>query len=92
MQTTNVNNDKKNAERVRNGRKKHWSHWQELHELIEAENLTEEFVRSMRNPNTVQKTTADVNKIEQWLLSKNESRDLCDVPPAEINNYLAHFL
>ena len=67
-------------------------HWQELHELIEAENLTEEFVRSMRNPSTVQKTTADVNKIEQGLLSKNESRDLCDVPPAELNNYLAHFL
>ena len=48
----------------------------ELDELIEAENSTEEFVRSMRNPNTVRKTTADVNKIEQWLLSKNESRDL----------------
>ena len=45
----------------------------------------------MRNPNTVRKTTADVNKIEQWLLSKNESRDLCDIPPAELNNYLAHF-
>ena len=42
----------------------------ELDELIEAENSTEEFVRSMRNPNTVRKTTADVNKIEQWLLSK----------------------
>ena len=42
----------------------------ELDELIEAENSTEEFVRSMRNSNTVRKTTADVNKIEQWLLSK----------------------
>ena len=63
----------------------------ELDELIEAENSTEEFVRSMRNSNTVRKTTADVNKIEQWLLSKNESRDLCDIPPAELNNYLAHF-
>ena len=27
----------------------------ELDELIEAENSTEEFVRSMRNPNTVRK-------------------------------------
>ena len=62
----------------------------ELDELIEAENSTEEFVRSMRNPNTVRKT--DANKIEQWLLSKNETRDLCDIPPAELNNYLAHFL
>ena len=42
----------------------------ELDALIEAENSTEEFVRSMRNLNTVWKTTADVNKIEQWLLSK----------------------
>ena len=48
-------------------------------------------MRSMRNPNTVRKTTADVNKIEQWLLSKNVSRDLCDIPPAKLNNYLAHF-
>ena len=36
----------------------------ELDELIEAENSTEEFLRSMRNPKTVRKTTADVNKIE----------------------------
>ena len=62
----------------------------ELDELIEAENSTEEFVRSMRNPSTVRKT--DANKIEQWLLSKNETRDLCDIPPAELNTYLAHFL
>ena len=63
----------------------------ELDELIEAEQSTTEFVRSMRNPNTVRKTTVDLNKIEHWLLSKNESRDLCDIPPAELNNYLAHF-
>jgi hypothetical protein len=63
----------------------------ELDELIEAENSTEKFVMSMRNSNTVRKTSTDVNKVAAWLQSKNERRDICDIPSAELNTYLAQF-
>ncbi|XP_061180197.1 zinc finger MYM-type protein 3-like [Saccostrea echinata] len=63
----------------------------ELDELIESENSTENFVMNMRNPNTVRKTSTDVNKILTWLRSKNRNRDICDIPAAELNTYLAQF-
>lgn len=61
-----------------------------MDEIIESENSVENFVMNMRNPNTVRKTTTDVNKAVRWLQSKYETRDLCDIPPGELNTYLAH--
>lgn len=45
------------------------------------------FVVNMRNPSTVRKTTTDDNKAISWLQSKYETRDLCDIPPGELNTY-----
>ena len=50
------------------------------------------FVESMKNANTQSKTKSDVRKVCQWLLEIDEIRQPEDIPPGELNMYLARML
>ncbi|KAJ8309919.1 hypothetical protein KUTeg_011784, partial [Tegillarca granosa] len=66
----------------------------QLDYLIErrnAERATEDFVKSMKNPNTVRKTTSDIKKFTNWLKSQNEQRELHEMQKQELDRYLARF-
>jgi len=52
---------------------------------------TRKFVESMKNVNTKNKTKSDVNRIKKRFQSKNEFRELYDIPPQELNRLLVRF-
>ena len=45
----------------------------------------------MRNQNTIEKTSENINRVEQWLAIRNESFDLIIILPVRLNNYSALF-
>lgn len=59
--------------------------------IVGSENSREDYVMNMRNPITFKNTITDVNKVVSWLQSKNETRNFCDIPPGQLNAYLAQF-
>ena len=66
--------------------------------MAETSNLqiygVKQFVEKQRNQNTVQKTNLDVKKFLRFLQYEqySEKRSLCELSPAELDNYLFHFL
>ena len=46
---------------------------------------THEFVESMKNQNTKSKTKSDMNIVRKWCESVNETRELFDIPTAELH-------
>ena len=55
--------------------------------------LVEEYVKSMENGNTREKTKRDVQLFEESLrVENNEDRVLQTMSPAELNKYLAEFI
>lgn len=53
-----------------------------------------QFVEKQRNQRTVKKTNLDVKKFLRFLQDEpySEKRSLCELSPAELDNYLSHFL
>lgn len=56
-----------------------------------GENETSTFIESMKNLNTKRKTKSDLNTVNLWLTSVNESRDMGTIPPKELDSLLARF-
>ena len=52
------------------------------------------FVEEQRNPRTVKKTNSDVSKFVKFIQEppRLEKRSLTEIPPAELDNYLCHFI
>jgi hypothetical protein len=50
------------------------------------------FVEKMKNANTQSKTKRDVRKVCQWQLEIDEIRQPEDIPPGELDMYLARML
>ncbi|XP_078363476.1 uncharacterized protein KIAA1958-like [Oculina patagonica] len=52
------------------------------------------FVEEQRNPRTVKKTNSDVSKFVKFIQEppRSEERSLTEIPPAELDNYLCHFI
>ena len=71
-----------------------------LDALIETENqhrqISEDdtfaFVERMKNSNTKKKTDYDVKKLQQWLSETGEYRCPEDIPPKDLNFYLARMI
>ena len=61
--------------------------------MNETENDTLAFVESMKNKNTKSKTTSDLKNFKEWMRNENlnEDRNLEDIPPRELDMYLARF-
>ena len=61
--------------------------------MNETENDTFAFVESMKNKNTKSKTTSDLKNFKEWMRNENlnEDRNLEDIPPRELDMYLARF-
>lgn len=49
------------------------------------------FVESNKNKNTVRKTIGNLKILNSWLESQHETRQLSEIPPAELNRYLARY-
>jgi len=53
----------------------------------------DQYVESMENRNTREKTKRDVQLLEEFLrMEKNEEREVHTIAPAELNKYLAEFI
>ena len=52
------------------------------------------FVEGQRNPRTVEKTKSDAGKFVKFIQEQthSEKRRLTEIPPAELDNYLCHFI
>ena len=61
--------------------------------MNETENDTFAFVESMKNKNMKSKTTSDLKNFKEWMRNENlnEDRNLEDIPPRELDMYLARF-
>ena len=61
--------------------------------MNETENDTLAFVESMKNKNTKSKTTSDLKNFKERMRNENlnENRNLEDIPPRELDMYLARF-
>lgn len=51
----------------------------------------ENFVDQQKNTNTKRKTDSDLRKWYQWSEEHGETRELKDIPPAELDRLLSHF-
>jgi len=52
---------------------------------------TDEFIDRLKNNNTSRKTNSDVNKLKLWLAGQNEEGEIHEIPPQELDLYLARF-
>ena len=52
----------------------------------------EDYVDSLENKNTKEKTERDVRLLKTFLSSQNEERELHEIPPQELDKYLAEFI
>ena len=59
-----------------------------------TEGEMEEFIKQQRNPRTDKKTGVDVKQFIKFLEREpyRETRDLTEIPPSELVNYLCHYL
>lgn len=53
---------------------------------------TEEFIQNKKNINTKSKTKSDIKKFREWLTGDDESRELKEIPPKELDLYISRFL
>ena len=76
-------------------------HHYQLHVLSDIQNTIdkkplndediEKFVDQQKNTNTKRKTDSDLRKWYQWSEEHGETRELKDIPPAELDRLLSHF-
>ena len=61
--------------------------------MNEADNDTFAFVESMKIRNTKSKITVNLKYFKEWMRNEhlNEDRNLEDIPPRELDMYLARF-
>ena len=50
------------------------------------------FIEDQKNKNTVSKTRRDVSLLTEFLISKNDSRRIEEIPPKELNEYISEFI
>lgn len=60
----------------------------------DPQNILREFVKSKQNKNTTKKTDQNVRRFREWMSQepRNETRDLLDIPPVEMDQYVGGFL
>ena len=51
-----------------------------------------QYIDSWENKNTKEKTIRDIKLLEEFLHLKKESRKICEIPPEDLNSYLAEFI
>ena len=49
------------------------------------------FIANQENKGTARKTLSDIRTLTQFLEKKNEKREIENIPPKELNNYLSQF-
>ncbi|KAJ8315132.1 hypothetical protein KUTeg_007282 [Tegillarca granosa] len=52
----------------------------------------DEFIKQNENQNTLRKTLGHLRVLKSFLLKQNELREIHEIPPIELNEYLAKFL
>ena len=52
----------------------------------------ESFIEEHENPNTVKKTKREVALLTVFLQTKGETREIAEIPPAELNELLSEFI
>ena len=52
----------------------------------------EDFISEQENESTKKKTLQNVAVLQQFLASKNEERELEEIPPEELNEYLSELI
>ena len=50
------------------------------------------FVDTEANTSTKKKTTSDIALVELFLANEGETRDIQEIPPADLDRYLSKFL
>ena len=52
----------------------------------------EDYVESLQNKSTKEKTERDVKLLKKYLAAQNEEREVSDINPQELDRYLANFI
>ena len=52
----------------------------------------DEFISEQENKGTAQKTLRDVKLFQLFLVTKNEDRNIEDIPTGELNEYMSDFI
>ena len=52
----------------------------------------DKFIEDKKNKNTLSKTRGDVSLLTEFLISKNDSRRIEEIPPKELNEYISEFI
>jgi len=52
----------------------------------------EDYVEGLENRSTKERTERDVKLLKLFLTSQNEERELLEIPPQELDKYLAEFI
>ena len=61
--------------------------------FVDHDTSVEDYVESLENRNTKEKTKRDVKLLETFLRNeKNDEREVQDIEPAELNKHLAEFI
>ena len=61
--------------------------------FVDHDTSVEDYVESLENRNTKEKTKRDVKLLETFLRNeKNEEREVQDIEPAELNKHLPEFI
>ena len=61
--------------------------------FVAHDTSVEDYVESLENKNTKEKTKRDVKLLEEFLRNeKNDEREVQDIEPAELNKHLAEFI
>ena len=61
--------------------------------FVDHDTSVEDYVESLENRNTKEKTKRDVKLLETFLRNENnDEREVQDIEPAELNKHLAEFI
>lgn len=60
--------------------------------FVSVDSSVEEFINRQQNKNTLSKTQRDITLLEKFLSSKNERKNIEEIEPKALDNYIANFL